>query len=578
MLAAWHAGRVVFEQGDVTCVPLPEVGNSRPELPETLSTLTIPAATPHVMPQREMERSLNTSNAFWTLLTTQCVCAAGAECEEHVGPDNSVRLCKRHEDKERARQELRLLRSPISAEELKRIMSSTVLYKLRVHVHHFESGHINWSAGKLMRKPHKGGVTYISKLPRGVKDTELTEKDTGKRRWSTGSDARAEEAAKRAKLQEFGCDPSAETLRLAERVLELEKREEELRASLAEARMPSREAVRETTVANCHRLLELDPTLCRSMTGMPSFKCVKLMFAYVNADGVLDSIALWRGRQTKAQPGAQGRTRSALSTFDSFLLFLIVHRTGHHGIARLSLAVDKSTASRHYFSMLRAVGFVLSVHQPWATHEAAVTAVPEKMRDELQAHEAAAVFIGDATERRVNNLRFAHLFNMWSGYKGDCTAKVNAVCLPNGYMTDISPCYPGAAKDGRLMGLDGLPQRMQTCADGGRSVYLYDRGLTSGAQAFFDRGTVVLTPRTKQTGQIGFSVQSADTNRKVASNRVMIEHLFGNARAWAAFDGRFSLRMVDVADAVNEVTRCLINFLCPPHDWHSLVSQAVAHA
>lgn len=58
----------------------------------------------------------------------------------------------------------------------------------------------------------------------------------------------------------------------------------------------------------------------------------------------------------------------------------------------------------------------------------------------------------------------------------------------------------------------------------------------------------------------------------------MIEHLFGNARGWAAFDGRFSLRHVDVADAVNEVTRCLINFLCPPHDWHSLVPHEQAHA
>ena len=164
-----------------------------------------------------------------------------------------------------------------------------------------------------------------------------------------------------------------------------------------------------------------------------------------------------------------------------------MHRTGHQGIAQLSLAIDKSTASRHYYSMLRTVGFILSAHQPWASLDAAVAAVPEKMREELGARDTTGVFIGDATERRVHNLRFAHLFNMWSGYKGDCTAKVNAVCLANGYMTDISPCYPGAAKDGRLMGLDNLPQRLETCA-GGHAVFLYDCGLTSGAQAFFLTG------------------------------------------------------------------------------------------
>ena len=71
----------------------------------------------------------------------------------------------------------------------------------------------------------------------------------------------------------------------------------------------------------------------------------------------------------------------------------------------------------------------------------------------------------------------------------------------------------------------------------------------------------------KGNQQVGFSPSGAGANRVIASNRVIIEHLFGHCRTWRAFDNRFMLKSVGLADTVNELTRCLVNFLPPPHKW-----------
>lgn len=184
----------------------------------------------------------------------------------------------------------------------------------------------------------------------------------------------------------------------------------------------------------------------------------------------------------------------------------------------------------------------------------------------LQLHEGTAVFIGDATERRMHRVYQAGKYKLWSDYKKDVTAKVNGVCIGNGYLCEMSPCWPGGTPDGKLMTQDGLAFRISK-SGGKRIVFLYDRGLTQGLTHFYNNHIVVLTPRMKGNHQVGFSPSGAGANRVIASNRVMIEHIFGHCRKWRAFDDRFDLKSVGLADTVNELTRCLVNLLPPPHKW-----------
>ena len=128
--------------------------------------------------------------------------------------------------------------------------------------------------------------------------------------------------------------------------------------------------------------------------------------------------------------------------------------------------------------MLKAFDVILSAHQPWPTLEQARRATLTATRAALGLKSDVAVFLGDATERALQNPSSPtpHCL-VYSEYKGRTTIKHNAVAAGNGYLCEISRAYPGSASDNAIHEIDGIGERLA----GDKSLpraYVYDKGLT----------------------------------------------------------------------------------------------------
>ena len=317
--------------------------------------------------------------------------------------------------------------------------------------------------------------------------------------------------------------------------------------------------------------LEDVPARCKSFTGEESMLLVRLLFDYINARGALDELTWWRSQSAEKQEkgkGDGGRQRE-LSSFESFVLFLCKLHAGSTTVDLCTnFGVSEVTVQRTFITMLKAVHAILSAHFKYPSLENARRATPTQTRIDLQLDEKVAVFIGDATERAVENPHNTDFHCLvYSQYKSRTTLKHNVVITGNGYMCEISRGYPGSTSDNALHEHDDIAARMAATGACGayNIVYLYDKGLTQFLP-LEQSGIRVITPWFKESEQTYFDEQSAH-NQGVAKTRTLIEINMGNCRTYAAFDELTRLSSIDLSDLIADTVRCLVNFWAPQHAW-----------
>ena len=186
-----------------------------------------------------------------------------------------------------------------------------------------------------------------------------------------------------------------------------------------------------------------------------------------------------------------------MTSFESFVLFLCKVHAGSTTVdLSTNFGVSETAVQRTFVTMLKAVHAILSAHFKYPVLENARRATPTQTRIDLQLDEKVAVFIGDATERAVENPHNTDFHCLvFSQYKNRPTLKHNLVITGNAYICEICRGYPGSTSDNALHEHDGIAARMAPADMYGSYsiVYLYDKGLTQ-FQPLEQAGIRVLTP------------------------------------------------------------------------------------
>jgi hypothetical protein len=318
--------------------------------------------------------------------------------------------------------------------------------------------------------------------------------------------------------------------------------------------------------------LQRNDSMCRKFTGEPSFQVLELLFSYLNARGLLDNLIWWRSKATKEGGPVRGGGVRALTTFESFVLTLcILHDGGSTASYMMHFGVGDVLVHRTYITVLKALDVIFREHQPWPSLEQARRMTPTEARIALDLKPSTALFLGDATERAVQNPSNSTLHCLlYSDYKQRTTIKYNAVAAGNGYICEMSRGYPGCTSDNALHEREDVGIRIA----GDKStptLYVYDKGLTNHL-VIEKHGTALLTPRVKDTGQFNFE-QDAELTKNVAKVRSPIEKLFRYCRTYKAFDEETFLCSLDIADLEARVVRGLVN-MWPRMDDHNLTADA----
>ena len=323
-----------------------------------------------------------------------------------------------------------------------------------------------------------------------------------------------------------------------------------------------------------------DASHCHRFTGQHSFAVLRALYDYINARGALDHV-LWYREDNPNQArrtSAAGRPR-LLSTFEAFVFFLCVLRRETVRAMCAFFEVEDNTGQRTYVTMLNAVTFILSTHQPWPLLEDVARFTPLEARAHLQFDDATAVFLADCVERPVMHPALPELqFLLWSDYKHHHTFKHLAVAACNGYICELTPAYPGRIRDNEIIAhsavgerLAGKPERKHLPGydpDDPPSIpvaLLFDKGYTQ-VTSVQEHGPFVYTPRTKRRGQLNFEAE-ANISKKVAKFRAPVEVLFANAATYAAFKRSSDVGSADLADLAAQAIRCLCNLTPPAMDW-----------
>lgn len=340
---------------------------------------------------------------------------------------------------------------------------------------------------------------------------------------------------------------------------------EQLNAAQSPLESPNEDDVNARRRAEMLHGFQRDPNKCRRYTGELCYDVLELKFKYLNDRGALDRLAYWHGAGTGQSGRRFGRPR-LLSTFEAYVLFKMRLRRGEDASLDDLIGVSRSTISRVYHTMLRAVAYILSMHQPWPCAEALHLFTDGVSRSNLGLKDQVVVLKGDATERSVHRPLNALASVVYSDYKARTTVKYNAMILCNGYMVEITRGYAGRTSDNQLHTVDGIPERISSAVSPPGTDYVpvlvFDKGLT-GISELYKFNVILMRPYGKDPGQHAWAEADTRQSATIASERAEIELCFGEIRKYKSFDQIFSLQYVVVADLEATVLRCEINMRPP---------------
>ena len=226
-----------------------------------------------------------------------------------------------------------------------------------------------------------------------------------------------------------------------------------------------------------------DDEWCMYMTGSESMAVVIARFEFLNADGVLDTMQLYRPRRSSAaEPNAapatddggggssssssdednSGGATSAsrrrcgmnwkLTPYHRWIFYLVACRrlrgNGNLGVCARIFGLTVRTAHRYYESMTMVVGRMFEGLMHPASRSQARMGVPARTIAKLGLEGTEAGYVGDATERWTEDPSSGALHSaLYSEYKSHTTLKYLVIMTMDSYISHMPPPFCGGCTD-----------------------------------------------------------------------------------------------------------------------------------
>lgn len=315
--------------------------------------------------------------------------------------------------------------------------------------------------------------------------------------------------------------------------------------------------------ASCNdrfKALLSDDKSCKRLIGL-SLGLFEKLFAYFNAEKDLDNMDISFKPQAPGRgwpPESKKGSKRKLSPRHCLALCLMLLRHGRLGLGIIciskAIGLSRQTITRYYESTLFVVVTIGLAHQTPPSTEFLGGLTTRTVAFELGVEKGTPVLIGDATERRAASI----VPVLWSHYKQTHTLKSNMVVNILGGIVFLTLAYPGSVSDNKLHRYEEIAQSIGRVCEG--CLLLYDKGLTD-AVMFTNSGVVLKTPKMKQRGQINWTKEEVDTDRRISRNRVVVENVFGEIKQFRATVQPIQTQKARVADFEMQAARVLVNCL-----------------
>ncbi|XP_033228058.1 uncharacterized protein LOC117179938 [Belonocnema kinseyi] len=148
---------------------------------------------------------------------------------------------------------------------------------------------------------------------------------------------------------------------------------------------------------------------------------------------------------------------------------------------------------------------------------------------------------------------FEHQGNLYSQYKGHTIFKVLLGCTPNGAISFLSDVYEGAISDREIVIKSKLVDLFQP-----GDVVLADRGFTIEDLVESVGASLNIPPFLRQRNR--FTAQEEVATKKVAKERIYVEHAVGRLKQFRILQRSIALSMRGIISHLVFVYACLVNF------------------
>ena len=335
--------------------------------------------------------------------------------------------------------------------------------------------------------------------------------------------------------------------------------------------------------------IKASPANCQYYTGEPSYHVLIKLLEYMNAGGAMSQLTTVRNDRdqddgTRAfaprcpRPGAPAKEPRLIERFVMFMICLRRFRSDPEHVGNM-FGVSGTTVRRNYCTWVLAWAYFFRHQQPMPSAAQVARVTPAQVRARIGLDPHSAFLYGDCTERFTQDSgdKAVHAA-LFSEYKNHTTAKVLTILVGNTYMCHISEAYCGGITDTALHICDGIADLLpvferqhlsrpdgSNCSTHARTVYVYDRGLTS-VTALERKNIRCLTPPSADVQkQKQFSSTSGQFGKAVATIRIHVERVNRQLREYAAFQALLPADQFDLASAENAVCRGLINLKPEAH-------------
>ena len=166
-----------------------------------------------------------------------------------------------------------------------------------------------------------------------------------------------------------------------------------------------------------------------------------------------------------------GHDRSWLTCFEKLVFWLVVfHRFRGRGLIKHAadlFGLEAETARQLHATLTSVMGRFFQGQQPAATRKQAAAGVSAKSRCNLRLQDGHALFIGDCTERFIDDAKGGALHSVThSDCEKHTTAKHLLIVLGDDCLSFMPPAFAGAASDNATHTKAGVPNVLwQKCCD-----------------------------------------------------------------------------------------------------------------
>lgn len=277
-------------------------------------------------------------------------------------------------------------------------------------------------------------------------------------------------------------------------------------------------------------------------TSFPSAKSLLSFYSMMNSR---EALKFWDSRKPK------------LDSKNALLLTLVILRRGY-GItdAAFIFGIPVSTCSRTFTKWLPILSGFLDCLLPTPKQETFESLLKKYPKPSY----SGATHIIDTSGIPIQKpSRLAAQSATYSKYYNCNCAKFLVCVTSTGYISFVSQAYPGRISDSKIC--DGFIEFLKdTYSD---AKILADKGFYIHL-ALSTTGATLLLPSRSDCKEKKFSEDQVMHTKKIANERIFIEHVVGAMKSFKFLDQKVPLNQVDLLDAALNVVAKLLNLIRGP--------------